>query len=45
MVNDTRFYSLEDCMDQYQTKFTSQLEHLQQRIEFIEDRMKHCMGR
>ena len=39
VVSDTRFYSMEDCMDQYQTSFTSQFEYLQQRFERIEDRM------
>ncbi|KAL6321058.1 hypothetical protein AAG906_012044 [Vitis piasezkii] len=28
VVSDTRFYSMEDCMDQYQASFTSQFEHL-----------------
>ena len=28
VVNDTRFYSMEDHMDQYQVGFTSQLEYL-----------------
>nr|CAN76595.1 hypothetical protein VITISV_020297 [Vitis vinifera] len=28
VVSDTRFYSMEDCMDQYQTGFISQLEYL-----------------
>ncbi|RVW15577.1 hypothetical protein CK203_077709 [Vitis vinifera] len=31
IVSDSRFYSMENCMDQYQ------FEHLQQRIERIED--------
>ena len=39
VVSDTRVYSMEDCMDQYQTSFTSQFEYLQQRFERIEDRM------
>ena len=28
VVSDTRFYSMEDRMDQYQTNFTSQFEYL-----------------
>ena len=40
MVNDTRFYSMEDLMDQYQAGFTSQFEYLQQMIECIEDRLE-----
>ena len=40
VVSDTRFYSIEDRMDQYQVGFTSQLEYLQQRIEYIEDRLE-----
>ena len=36
VVSDTRFYSMKDCMDQYQTSFTSQFEYLQQRIGCIE---------
>ncbi|RVX06323.1 hypothetical protein CK203_027540 [Vitis vinifera] len=39
VINDTRFYSIEDRMDQYQDGFTSQLEYLQQRFERMEDRM------
>ena len=39
IVSDTRFYSMEDCMDQYRTGFTSQFEYLQQRFECLEDRM------
>ena len=41
VVNDTRFYSMEDRMDQYQVGFTSQFEYLQQRIDCIEDRLEH----
>ena len=41
VVSDTRFYSMEDHMDQYQVGFTSQFEYLQQRIERIEDRLEH----
>ena len=40
VVSDTQFYSMEDCMDQYQAGFTSQFDHLQQRIERIEDRLE-----
>nr|CAN76703.1 hypothetical protein VITISV_032509 [Vitis vinifera] len=40
IVSDTRFYSMEDCMDQYQTGFTSQFEYLQQGIERIKDRLE-----
>ena len=29
VVNDTRFYSMEDRIDQYQTGFTSHFEHLE----------------
>ena len=39
IIGDTRFYSMDDCIDQYQTGFTSQFEHLQQRFERIEKRM------
>ena len=39
VVDDTRFYSMEDLMDSYQTGFTSQFEHLQQIFESIEERM------
>ena len=39
VVSDTRFYSMEDCMDQYQTGFTYQFEYLQQRFERMKDRM------
>ena len=39
VVSDTRFYSMEDCMDQYQTGFTSQFEYLQQRLEHMEHHM------
>ena len=40
VVSDTRFYSIEDRMDQYQVGVTSQFEYLQQSIEHIEDRLK-----
>ena len=39
IVSDTWFYSMEDCMDQYQTSFTSLFEYLQQRFKRIEDHM------
>ena len=39
VVSDTRFYSMEDRIDQYQTGFTTQFKHLQQRFERIEDSM------
>ena len=39
IVSDTRFYSIEDRMDEYQTSFTSQFEYLQQIFERMEDRM------
>ena len=39
VVSDTQFYSMEDCIDQYRTSFTSQFEHFQQRFECIEERM------
>ncbi|RVW71309.1 hypothetical protein CK203_060089 [Vitis vinifera] len=39
VVSDTRFYSMEDRIDQYQIGFTSQFEHLQQRFERIEEHM------
>ena len=39
VVNDTRFYSMEDRIDQYQTSFTSHFEHLEQRLGRIEERM------
>ena len=39
VVNDTRFYSMEDRIDQYQTGFTSHFEHLEQRLGRIEERM------
>ena len=39
VVSDTRFYSMEDRMDQYQTDFTSRFEYLQYRFEHMEDCM------
>ena len=41
VVHDTRFYSMEDCIDQYQADFTSQFEHLVQRIERLERRQEN----
>ncbi|KAL6331460.1 hypothetical protein AAG906_011400 [Vitis piasezkii] len=38
IVSDTRFYSMEDCMDQYRTSFTSLFEYLQ-RFKCMEDHM------
>ena len=39
LVHDTRFYSMEERIDQYQIDFTSRFEHFQQRFERIEERM------
>ena len=39
VFSDTRFYSMEDRMDRYQTGFTSQFKYLQQRFERMEDCM------
>ena len=39
VVSDTHFYSMEDHINQYQTDFTSQFEHLDQRLGHIEERM------
>ncbi|RVW95982.1 hypothetical protein CK203_027687 [Vitis vinifera] len=39
LVHDTRFYSMEEHIDQYQIGFTSRFEHFQQRFERIEERM------
>ncbi|KAL6314472.1 hypothetical protein AAG906_025957 [Vitis piasezkii] len=39
VVNDTRFHSMEDRIDEYQTDFTSQFEHLDQRLGHLEERM------
>ena len=45
IVSDSRFYSMENRMDQYQVSFTSQFEHLQQRFEHLEGRMdQHQAG-
>ena len=40
LVHDTRFYSMEECIYQYQTGFTCRFEHIQQRFEHIEERME-----
>ena len=40
LVHDTRFYSMEECIDQYQTGFTCRFKHIQQRFEHIEERME-----
>ncbi|RVW19376.1 hypothetical protein CK203_116869 [Vitis vinifera] len=39
LVHDSRFYSMEEHMDQYQTGVTSRFDHFQQRFERIEERM------
>nr|CAN62461.1 hypothetical protein VITISV_035912 [Vitis vinifera] len=39
LVHDSRFYSIEEHLDQYQTGVTSQFDHFQQRFECIEERM------
>ena len=39
LVHDTRFYSMEEHMDQYQTGVTSQFDHFQQRFELINERI------
>ena len=39
LVHDTRFYSMEERINQYQTGFTSQFEHFQQRVERIKKHM------
>ena len=39
LVHDTRFYSMDERIDQYQIGFTSQFEHFQQIFERIEERM------
>ena len=41
VVNDTYFYSMEDHINQYQTDFTSQFEHLDQRLGRLQERMDH----
>ena len=40
VVHDTRFSSIEDHIDQYEAGFTSQFEHLVQRIERLESRQE-----
>ena len=40
VVHDTRFYSVEDRIDQYHAGFTSQIEQLAQRIERLESRQE-----
>ena len=45
VVSDTRFYSMEDRMDQYQANFTSQFEYLQHRFERLENRMDQHQAR
>ena len=39
LVHDSRFYSMEEHLDQYQTRVTSRFDHFQQRFERIEERM------
>ncbi|KAL6315987.1 hypothetical protein AAG906_014912 [Vitis piasezkii] len=39
LVHDTHFYFMEECINQYQTGFTSRFEHFQQRFEPIKERM------
>ena len=39
VISDTHFSSMEDHINQYQTDFTSQFEHLDQRLGHIEERM------
>ena len=39
LVYDSRFYFMEEHMDQYQTRVTSRFDHFQQRFECIEERM------
>ena len=39
LVHDSRFYSMEEHMDQYQTGVTSRFDRFQQRFESIEERM------
>ena len=45
VVHDTRFYSVEDRIDQYQAGFTSQFEQLAQRIELLESRQERFESR
>ncbi|RVW64288.1 hypothetical protein CK203_052289 [Vitis vinifera] len=39
LVHDSRFYSIEEHLDQYQTEVTSRFDHFQQRFERIEESM------
>ena len=39
LVHDSCFYSMEEYLDQYQTRVTSRFDHFQQRFERIEERM------
>ncbi|KAL6320020.1 hypothetical protein AAG906_003117 [Vitis piasezkii] len=39
LVHDSRFYSMEEHLNQYQTGVTSRFDHFQQRFERIEERM------
>ena len=39
LVHDSRFYSMEEHMDQFQTGVTSWFDHFQQRFERIEEHM------
>ena len=39
LVHDSRFYSMEEHLDQYQTRVTSRFDHFQQRFECIEERI------
>ncbi|KAL6311961.1 hypothetical protein AAG906_007451 [Vitis piasezkii] len=41
VVNDTRFHSMEDRIDEYQTDFTSQFEHLDRRLGRLEEMMAY----
>ncbi|RVX02268.1 hypothetical protein CK203_028281 [Vitis vinifera] len=40
LIHDSRFYFIEEHLDQYQAGFTSQFEHLVQRIERLESRQE-----
>ncbi|KAL6341420.1 hypothetical protein AAG906_032539 [Vitis piasezkii] len=40
VVHDTRFSSMEDHIDHYEADFTSQFEHLVERIERLESRQE-----
>ena len=41
LVHESRFYSIEEQLDQYQAGVTSWFDHFQQRFERIEERMDH----